>query len=45
MRPKEMSGWLRAPAVAGGASVPMSTTFYPRVAAQLMRAVETAHCL
>jgi mandelate racemase len=45
MRIGGVTGWLRAAAIAGTASVPMSTHLYPEVAAHVMRVTETAHWL
>jgi mandelate racemase len=45
MRVGGVTGWLRAAAVAGAASVPMSTHLYSEIAAHLMRVTETAHWL
>jgi mandelate racemase len=45
MRIGGVTGWLRAAAIAGAAGIPMSTHLYPEVAAQVMRATETAHWL
>jgi mandelate racemase len=41
----DVTGWLRAAAVAGAAGIPMSTHLYPEFAAHLMRGTETAHWL
>jgi mandelate racemase len=45
MRIGGVTGWLRAAAIAGAASIPMSTHLYPEVAAHVMRVTETAHWL
>ena len=45
MRIGGVTGWLRAAAIAGAAGIPMSTHFYPEVAAHVMRVTETAHWL
>jgi mandelate racemase len=45
MRIGGVSGWLRAAAIAGAASLPMSTHLYPEFSAHLMRVTETAHWL
>ncbi len=45
MRIGGVTGWLRAAAIAGAASVPMSSHLYPEVAAHVMRVTETAHWL
>ncbi len=45
MRIGGVTGWMRAAAIAGTAGLPTSTHLYPEVAAQVMRATETAHWL
>jgi mandelate racemase len=45
MRIGGISGWMRAAAIAGAAGIPMSTHFYPEIAAHAMRATESAHWL
>jgi mandelate racemase len=45
MRIGGVTGWLKAAAIAGAAGIPMSTHFYPEVAAHVMRVTETAHWL
>jgi mandelate racemase len=45
MRIGGVTGWLRAAALAGAASVPMSTHLNPEVAAQMMRVTETGDWL
>jgi mandelate racemase len=45
MRIGGVTGWMRAAAIAGTAGLPISTHLYPEVAAQVMRATETAHWL
>ena len=45
MRIGEVTGWLRAAAIAGAAGIPVSTHLYPEVAAHVMRVTETAHWL
>ena len=45
MRIGGVTGWQRAAAIAGAASIPISTHLYPEVAAHVMRVAETAHWL
>ena len=45
MRIREVTGWLRAAAIAGAGGIPVSTHLYPEVAAHVMRVTETAHWL
>jgi mandelate racemase len=45
MRIGGVTGWLKASAIAGAAGIPMSTHFYPEVAAHVLRVTETAHWL
>ena len=41
----DVTGWMRAAAIAGAAGIPMSTHLYPEVSAHVMRATETTHWL
>ena len=45
MRIGGVTGWHRAPAIAGAAGIPISSHLYPEVAAHVMRVAETAHWL
>ena len=40
MRIGEVTGWLRAAAIAGAAGIPVSTHLYPEVAAHVMRVAD-----